>query len=135
MDYIVFSSIRDTQVRQLLFSYNIMCQWWQKLWSVRHPLLPAHLQLNTETISLKRVIPKFHASAHKVECRTAYSFNLTPGVGRTDGEVIERNWSAINPTSNSTKEMGEGSRHDALDDFFGDLNFRKTLSFGELLLK
>lgn len=30
--------------------------------------------------------------------------------------------------ANSTKEMGPGSRHDTLDDHFGDYNWRKIMS-------
>ncbi|KAF9508560.1 hypothetical protein BS47DRAFT_1373652 [Hydnum rufescens UP504] len=79
------------------------------------------------------VIPKFHLPAHKEGCHTIYSLNLRPGAGRTDGEGIERDWSAMNAAATSTKEMGEGSRHDALDDFWGDWNYRKILGIGPLL--
>ena len=54
-----------------------------------------------------------------------------PGVGRTDGEGIERNWSEINRVANSTKEMGPGARHDTLDDHFGHHNFRKLVGLGK----
>lgn len=53
------------------------------------------------------------------------------GVGRTDGEGIERNWSEMNGVANSTSEMGPGSRHDTLDDHFGHHNFRKYVGIGE----
>ena len=54
-----------------------------------------------------------------------------PGVGRTDGEGIERNWSEINRVANSTKEMGPGARHDTIDDHFGHHNFRKFVGLGK----
>lgn len=54
--------------------------------------------------------------------------DLTPGVGRTDGESPERGWAAMNPVASSTKEMGPGSRRDTLDDHFGDYNWRKVTS-------
>ncbi|KAG5635682.1 hypothetical protein H0H81_010420 [Sphagnurus paluster] len=41
-------------------------------------------------------------------------------VGRTDGEAPKRGWAAVNAVTSSTKEMGPGSRHDTLDDHFGD---------------
>ncbi|KIK62910.1 hypothetical protein GYMLUDRAFT_242000 [Collybiopsis luxurians FD-317 M1] len=50
------------------------------------------------------------------------------GVGCTDGEGVERNWSMQNALSGSTKKMGPGSRRDTLDDHFGDYNWRKTIS-------
>ncbi|EIW81308.1 hypothetical protein CONPUDRAFT_153858 [Coniophora puteana RWD-64-598 SS2] len=56
-----------------------------------------------------------------------------PGVGRTDGETVERGWSNINPVATSTKEMGHGHRIDTLDDYFGDWNWKKLVGLGELL--
>jgi hypothetical protein len=76
-------------------------------------------------------IPKFHAPAHEEKCSTPHSLNLMPGVGRTDGEGIERNWAEMNRVANSTKEMGPGSRHDTLDDHFGHHNWRKLTGLGK----
>ncbi|KAJ3477374.1 hypothetical protein NLI96_g10506 [Meripilus lineatus] len=56
-----------------------------------------------------------------------------PGVGRTDGEGIERDWSGLNSLATSIREMGPGSRHDTLDDHFGDWNFRWTVALPEEL--
>ncbi|KAH9917223.1 uncharacterized protein B0H18DRAFT_883995, partial [Fomitopsis serialis] len=71
------------------------------------------------------LIPKFHLPAHKVSCRENYSFNYAKHVGRTDGEAVERGWSAVNGFSGSTREMGPGARRDLLDDVFADYNWRK----------
>ncbi|KAJ8508653.1 hypothetical protein ONZ45_g9101 [Pleurotus djamor] len=67
-------------------------------------------------------------------CQVNYSFNLTPDVGRTDGESPERGWAAMNPVASSTKEMGPGSRRDTLDDHFGDYNWRKVVIIDQTLL-
>ncbi|KAF9466857.1 hypothetical protein BDZ94DRAFT_1157101, partial [Collybia nuda] len=67
-------------------------------------------------------------------CNLQFSFNLTKGVGRTDGEAPERGWANINPIAQSTKEMGPGSRRDTIDDHFNDWNWKKTISFGERML-
>ncbi|KAF8958691.1 hypothetical protein BDZ97DRAFT_1923452 [Flammula alnicola] len=64
------------------------------------------------------LVPKFHLPAHISQCQIDYSFNLVPGVGRTDGEAAEHGWSAANAVTASTKEMGPGSHHDTLDDHF-----------------
>jgi hypothetical protein len=66
------------------------------------------------------------------ECNLAFSFNLTKGIGRTDGEAPERGWANINPAAQSTKEMGPGSRRDTLDDHFGDWNWKKIIKLGKL---
>jgi len=76
------------------------------------------------------LVPKFHLNAHIKKCRLEYSFNLVPGVGRTDGEAPERGWSESNAMAASTKEMGPGSRRDTLDDHFGDRNWAKTVQMG-----
>ena len=76
--------------------------------------------------------PKFHLPAHKADCHSRYSFNYTPGVGRTDGEGVERNWSWLNGAAASTSQMGPGSRNDTLDDLMGFSNHRKVTNFGEL---
>lgn len=82
---------------------------------------------DTHTLFL---VPKFHLPAHIAACQTKYSFNLTPGVGRTDGEAPERGWSDANAMATSTREMGPGSRRDTLDDNFGDYNWQKITAFG-----
>ena len=119
MDFIVFSSIQTTILLFVLISYDIYCQWSKKLWTSRYPSFPPDLQLDLKRTEIDGVIPKFHIPAHKEGCHTIYSLNLRPGAGRTDGEGIERDWSAMNAAAKSTKEMSEGSRHDALDDFWG----------------
>jgi hypothetical protein len=65
-------------------------------------------------------------------CQTTFSFNFNRFVGRTDGEAPEHGWAQINPVATSTAEMGPGHRRDMLDDHFGDGNWRKTTTMGEL---
>ena len=62
-----------------------------------------------------------------------YSFNYTPGVGCTHGETVEQEWAYINLAALSTREMGPGARHSALDDSWGGWNWKKILGLGECL--
>ncbi|KAF7296764.1 CxC2 domain-containing protein [Mycena indigotica] len=55
------------------------------------------------------------------------------GMGKTDGEAMERIWASLNPASWATKEMGEGGRHDVLEDKVDHLNFEKNLGLGRAL--
>ncbi|KIJ43221.1 hypothetical protein M422DRAFT_135909, partial [Sphaerobolus stellatus SS14] len=71
------------------------------------------------------LVPKLHLKAHKEACQLFYSLDLTPHCGRTDGGGCERVWQEMNQFANSTREMGHGSRQDAMDDHFGDWNIRK----------
>lgn len=129
MDYIVFSALRNYRFKEVGLSYDIACQWGQKL-PQRLQQLPPEFQLDVNETMIRYFIPKFHLPCHKLGCQSKFSFNLHPGVGRTDGEGIERDWSIMNMAASTTKEMGEGSRHDALDDYWGDWNYRKSLTFG-----
>ncbi|KAG2353833.1 hypothetical protein BDR07DRAFT_1454358 [Suillus spraguei] len=100
MDYIVFSALSAFPSTPIVnFSYDIACQWHKKLWQ------------------------RFHIAAHIATCQTNFSFNWTPGVGRTDGEAPECGWSDINRIAA------------ILDDHFGDWNWKKVTAFGRVLLR
>ncbi|KAJ6489330.1 hypothetical protein C8R47DRAFT_1215677 [Mycena vitilis] len=75
-------------------------------------------------------LPVWHAVAHETACRTQNSLSFATGVGRTDGEGIERTWSILNPLGFATKEMGEGARHDALENKIDHINFEKNVKQG-----
>jgi len=131
MDYIIMSALQRFQpLLQLGLSYDIMCQWRQKFLT-RIKSLPPNLWFDFARFTLDQLIPKFHLRAHKLQCQSNFSFNYQPGVGRTDGEGVERDWAGMNAAASSTKEMSEGNRHDALDDFWGDWNYRKGLGLGK----
>lgn len=91
---------------------------------------PLDRQIDLGSVNVRTLVPKFHLPAHLAKCHRDYSFNLTRGVGRTDGEAPERGWGYSNDSATATKEMGPGSRRDTLDDLFGDWNWRKICGFG-----
>lgn len=135
MDFIFFSTIIPLLLLNVVISYDIACQWKINLLD-RMTKLPEnmHIPVAVATTSFMFGIPKFHASAHDDGCSIPHSLNLMPGVGRTDGEGVERNWSEMNRVANSTKEMGPGARHDTLDDHFGHHNWRKFVGLGKPLV-
>ncbi|KAF7982533.1 hypothetical protein HWV62_28158 [Athelia sp. TMB] len=130
IDFIVFCGLVRTILFGLWFSYDIACQWSRNL--LKHVLtLPERMQIAPDILkSATKVLPKFHEYNHGYSCQTEYSLNITQHAGRTNAEDPERWWSYINPASMSTKEMGEGSREDTLDDFARSYNFRKITGFG-----
>lgn len=132
MDYLVFSVLVNFGLAAFNLSYDIACQWHKKLWS-RNSTMPQRLQFNCENKTIRYFVPKFHLKAHIQSCQTAFSFNFSKGVGRTDGEAPERGWADINRVATSTREMGPGNRHDTLDDHFGDWNWKKTTMLGMLI--
>jgi hypothetical protein len=132
MDYLFFSMLKeagDSSYVHVTVSYDIACQWSKNLWK-RMETYPRSLHIDHHRTDFTFLVPKFHLPAHIEACQTAFSFNLTVGGGRTDGESPERGWANINHTASSTKEMGPGSRRDFLDDHFGDWNHKKVISLG-----
>lgn len=130
MDYLFASALRHTAVDRLNISYDIMCQWHKSLYQ-RMSSLPQEVQIDLRTKHVLFFVPKFHLPAHITPCQWRFSFNWTCGVGHTDGEAPERGWADINPIASSTKVMGPGHRHDTKDNFFGDWNWKKTITLNE----
>ena len=93
-------------------------------------IFPPDEVLSKNVKHVQFLIPKFHLPAHVEACNLEFSFNLTKGIGRTDGKVPERGWANINPAAQSTKEMGPGSWRDMLDDHFGNWNWKKIIKLG-----
>jgi len=128
-DYVLVKTLFATALLCLVISYDIACQWHKKL-GERMKIFPPEEDLSHSIRHIRYLIPKFHLPAHVEACNLAFSFNLTRGVGRTDGEAPERGWANINPAAQSTKEMGPGSRRNTLDDHFGDWNWKKIIKMG-----
>jgi hypothetical protein len=130
MDYLFFSTLLGVVVLLLVTSYDVACQWFKNLWHQRDLYhIFDHHHDNTVVVF---VVPKFHLPAHVEQCHTAFLLNLTPGVGRTDGEGVERGWSNWNGLAGSTREMSPGHQRETLDDHFGDRNWKKVTKFGKL---
>lgn len=130
VDYVVFSALIAFQLRLLVLSYDIACQWSKNL-SKRSQEYPQEMQLDSR-VKTTCVIPRWHAEGHNQFCQTRFSFNYTPGAGKTCGEEIESTWSASNALSASVREMAPGARHEVLNDQWGGWNFRKLVGLSKL---
>ncbi|KAF7288129.1 CxC2 domain-containing protein [Mycena chlorophos] len=136
MDFIVLATLEKEEVKAVTITYDVACHW-QVLLPTRAALIRSRGGITTDLSSFKMqfALPVWHAAAHEVNCRTTNTLSYALGVGKTDGEGIERTWSLLNPIAWSTKEMGEGARHDALEDKIDHLNFEKNIGFGKTLLR
>ncbi|KAF6763520.1 hypothetical protein DFP72DRAFT_986476 [Ephemerocybe angulata] len=132
MDRFFLSTAEHDRLKRLIVSYDIACQWRVKL-QERCQQYEANILTSESPPEITFLVPKFHLPAHVEDCRTKFSFNYTPGVGRTDGEAPERGWAASNDLAYSTREMGPGSRRDTLDDCFGDSNWQKVTNLATSL--
>ncbi|KAF9492640.1 hypothetical protein BDN71DRAFT_1420467 [Pleurotus eryngii] len=133
MDWVLLSALQSFALITLYIIYDIACQF-KIHFKERMSQVPAKFQL-PDGLEPWFAIPKCHCPAHKQECQTPHSLNLMPGVRRTDGEGIERDWSSLNPIANSTKEMGPRFRHDTIDDHLAHHNWRKLVSLGHTLCR
>lgn len=93
---------------------------------------PSYMQLaDNNSLELVFLVPVFHLPAHKVECHSDYSHNLTKGIGHTEGEAPEREWDDLDKIASSVKEMGPGSFDDKVNHHVGYHNWKKVTSIGE----
>ncbi|KAJ7110762.1 hypothetical protein C8R46DRAFT_1170994 [Mycena filopes] len=129
MDYILLSAVLGVTALYIAISYDNVCQWKVNL-PQRMANMPARLRLDLAIITLLFALPVWHALAHEEMCQTENSLTYQVGVGRTDGEGIERTWSVVNPISWATKEMGRGARHDAMENKLDHHNFEKNINQG-----
>ena len=129
MDYIVFSVVTREHCKILGLSYDIACAWSKKLFSRMKEHYPEAMWIGDD-VEVKFLIPKFHLPPHGPKCQSVFSFNFNRFMGRTHGETIEQEWSNINSAGLSTREMGPGARHAALDDYWGGWNWAKLTGLG-----
>ncbi|ESK83397.1 hypothetical protein Moror_15625 [Moniliophthora roreri MCA 2997] len=133
MDLILLMSVMNCVLLMLLISYDIACQWFKHFYA-RMRALPSDLHIPDFT-NIQFKVPKFHLPVHVPSCYAPFSFNFTKGIGKVDGEGIERQWSLLNPISCSLSMMTAGGRFDTLDNFCNYLNWKKTISLASSLLK
>lgn len=131
MDYICWSVLSSVAVFCVWMSYDIACQWALNFFTRLRTTCPQELSV-PGNIVINFLVPKFHLPAHVPACYGPYSFNFARGVGRTDGEGVERLWSWLNGVAKSVSVMSPASRWDTLDDFCNFANWRKTLGLGML---
>ncbi|KAI0685039.1 hypothetical protein C8T65DRAFT_712813 [Cerioporus squamosus] len=130
VDYLLNSSLERNAPTQCSISYDIACSY-----SVRAPIWWDKYDYDTFTgRQLTWSIPMFHLNAHRDRCRSVFSPYLLLYSGRLNGEGVERRWAMASGYAPATKEMGPGSRHDMLDDVFGDQNWAKVTKLPASLL-
>ena len=133
MDYLVASTLTACSDTLVICAYDIGCQY-KINFRERMSKMPPRLKLDFQQLRMTIGLPVWHGGIPEEACRSRNSLKYQDGVGRTDGEGTERIWSRLNPASYSTKEMGEGARHDALEDKVDSLNFGKNVGQGKLIV-
>lgn len=131
MDYIVHSTLADSEALRIVLSYDIACQF-HKNFRKPHRITKFVNALGSDLNSkyFDFAVPKFHLPMHGPPCHSAFSLNFIPQVGRTYGEGVESEWSSINPLATSTREMTPSVRRETLNDHWSFWNWRKIVGFG-----
>ncbi|KAJ7154943.1 hypothetical protein C8R43DRAFT_1126327 [Mycena crocata] len=132
MDYITMSALAGRSLQSLTVSYDIACQWKTNL-ATRNAKLPSKIQLPLADIDIQCALPVWHAASHNKDCQNANSLSFKTGVGKSDGEGVERVWSRLNPGAHSTKDAGHGQRADVMEGKIDYINHGKNLSQGYAL--
>lgn len=130
MDYIFWSSLVASGLLHVLISYDIACQWTKNLYS-RMANIPSPLH-KPENMTLRACLPVWHGRAHNLKCEAEHTISYVQGAAATDGEEPERQWAVYNKSSASTKEMGEVSRANFLEDKMDYQSYVKNVNLGML---
>ncbi|KAJ7169138.1 hypothetical protein C8R43DRAFT_1121027 [Mycena crocata] len=132
MDYILMSALTGFNLMELGISYDIACQW-KKNFDVRMQRLPETMRLDFKDVLLDSGLPVWHALAHEDLCAALNNLTYILGVGRTDGEGVERLWAFLNSCAYQSKEMGLGNRADTIEDKLDSHNFLKNIGLADAL--
>jgi hypothetical protein len=131
MDFIVLLALAGFALLWLIISYDITCQWKLNL-AECIGRLPSDMRLPLDTIKIQYALPVWHTGSHNEECQNDNSLSFKVGVGKTDGEGVERTWSVMNPAAFMTKDAGRGVRADTIEGKIDNHNYLKNVGQGAL---
>ncbi|KAJ6454065.1 hypothetical protein C8R47DRAFT_1083232 [Mycena vitilis] len=137
MDWIFLAAIAGIALLSIAISYDITCQWQIHLLERAKKIAQNNPTILTdlEDFEIQYALPVWHAVAHETSIQSQNSLSYAVGVGRTDGEGIERTWSILNPLGFATKEMGDGARHDAIENKIDHISHEKNVRQGSTLAR
>ncbi|KAI5823495.1 hypothetical protein K523DRAFT_255071 [Schizophyllum commune Tattone D] len=135
MDYILASVLKATQPpSRVVVSYDIGCQYTVN-YDSRMEKMPAPLKDAATDVDIAFGLPVWHGAIHEEHCRSRFSLKYLAGLGRADGEGIERIWSLLNGFAWATKEMSAGARHSWIEEKVDSINFGKNIGSVFTLLR
>ncbi|KAL0059360.1 hypothetical protein AAF712_013871 [Marasmius tenuissimus] len=125
-----FSSNPKAPRGRVVVSYDAMCALCKYIidrWLEMHPDY-AHIVNDAYW-----VIPVCHCRNHIDSCEPMFLYVYKDGVGTFKGETAEQLWDHLNGFGASNRQRNKGSREDAYNGAFGDLNWRKTVGIATQL--
>jgi hypothetical protein len=130
IDYAICEALKyQTEgMPEVLIIYDICCQWVRNFG--RRVDGSPYLSL-PHSMKIIPAVGKFHLGAHIRSCFPLHSLNFVHGAGQQDGEILETLWSSLNKVSSSVRAMSKAHRHEVLDDYMRDSNWKKIVGIGE----
>ncbi len=134
-DRCVFGVLTNQEMqRWIRLSYDLVCQYLPNLLTCisgqRFPGLVEEVLAKFR--ELEGNISQVHILPHIGRCKALFSFNYTPGCGRSCGDNVESPWAKTKRAGGSLKQMNHGLRHDVLDFLLNDWNWSKVIGLGGL---
>jgi Kyakuja-Dileera-Zisupton transposase len=131
VDYSVCNALNFNShgLRESLLIYDVYCQYGVHF--------KERLQENSQYLStdpemeIFGAIGKFHLADHVDSCFSKWSLNFMKGAGHIDGEIMETLWSGMNKVSAAARSMSKAHRHETLDDYMRDSNWKKIVGIGK----
>ena len=145
VDFLMLSGLQRWMTLPLHVStYDINCQYrihfWERLKKIEQLFVVSQVSSlqsirNYRFPPTRAAVGKFHEPAHKTECRLRHSFHYYRGAAQTDGEALERIWALITALGLRTREMTPGHRHDTINYFHDDMNWKRTYGLGVYIIR
>ncbi|KAF8892750.1 hypothetical protein CPB85DRAFT_1440831 [Mucidula mucida] len=134
-DFVLYTVLSRMGLKEITVTYDIACQYKKHFFERIKALPPALQDIMGELPNIQWALPVWHGNVHEVKCEASESLKFKVGVGKTDGEGIERVWAVLNPFSYMTKEQLPGARHDNIEDKINYHNFTKNINLGKPILE
>ena len=135
MDYSLCQALKNTMTddeKQVIFIYDINCQYMVNL-RAQIKRGAKHLWIRPDLLFMPG-ISLFHVHGHREICFLRYAPTFIPGVGQTDGEILETLWAVLNKVGRTTRTMTLAHRSEVLDAHMLDNNWKKMINMGILAL-
>jgi Kyakuja-Dileera-Zisupton transposase len=131
MDYSLCQTVKvvvDGGIKRLVYFYDISCSYCVNLGD-RIAKSDGRLSL-PEALEIIFGIGQFHVHGHQETCFGRFSPVFIEGIGWVSGEIVESNWSLINPVGLTCTTMTAAHRYEVLDAKMLDLNWKKMTHLG-----
>jgi hypothetical protein len=116
------------QLPDIILSYDAMCSYQVHLADRFGLYIP---ELASLVARIRKAIPALHVNNHQDKCMYEYCTCYIKSSGHFHGESAEQQHPELNIIGHQVKQMNHGHRHDKLNNFHNDWNWRKVMTIGK----